>query len=317
MLEDSAVALGKFEGLHRGHQLLLDEIKGQNAMGKKSVVFTFDIPPRLSLTGETGYKQIYTKEERYDILKRYGIDVLIEYPFTREFASLAPDDFVRDILVGKAGAGVIVVGTDFRFGRNRSGGIEDLERLSGELGYRLVVKEKLQDHGSDISSSRIRSLIEKGLMEDVDLLLGRPYSIRGEVVHGKALGRTIQIPTANQLAAADKLIPPNGVYVSRILIGEEVFYGITNIGVKPTVDQTETKGIETHIFDFDRDIYGDVIEVELLHYRRPEMRFDSFKLLTDQMQTDIAYGKSYIKDKADGADDSRHGLLYALFQEAR
>jgi riboflavin kinase/FMN adenylyltransferase len=252
------------------------------------------MPPRLALTGDTGYQQIYTKEERYEILKKMGMDVLIEYPFTKEFASLSPDAFVKDILVGQVGAKVVVVGTDFRFGSKRSGSVNDLERLSGQLGYQLIVMEKLQDQHGDISSSRIRSLIEKGQMEEVNKLLGRPYSIFGEVVHGKALGRTIKIPTANQLANPGKLIPPNGVYVSQIRIDEDIYYGITNIGIKPTVDQSEIKGIETYIFDFDEDIYGKNIEVGLLHFRRPEMRFDSIENLTKQMQKDIAFGKDYI-----------------------
>lgn len=293
MLKGSAVALGKFEGIHRGHQLLLNEINEQKKNQLQSVVFTFDMPPRHALTGETDCQQIYTKEERYMILERMGIDVLIEYPFTREFAALSPETFVRDILVGKAGAKVVVVGTDFRFGRKRSGGIEDLERLSGELGYRLIVKEKVQDHDVDISSSRIRELIEKGKMEEVTALSGRPYSVTGPVVHGRALGRTIEIPTANQMAKQDKLTPPNGVYVSKITIGEETFYGITNVGTKPTVEELPVKGVETYIFDFDRDIYDKMIEVELLHFCRPEMKFDSVEHLKEQMLKDISFGKEY------------------------
>jgi riboflavin kinase/FMN adenylyltransferase len=274
---------------------LLNEINEQKKNQLQSVVFTFDMPPRQTLTGETDYQQIYTKEERHIILERMGIDVLIEYPFTREFASLSPETFVRDILVGKAGAKVVVVGTDFRFGRKRSGGIEDLERLSEELGYRLIVKDKVQDHGKDISSSRIRELIEKGMMGEVTALLGRPYSVTGPVVHGKALGRTIQIPTANQIAEKDKLTPPNGVYVSRITIEEETFYGITNVGTKPTVEDEPVKGVETYIFDFDRDIYDEIIEVELLHFCRPEMKFDSIEHLKVQMLKDISFGKEYAK----------------------
>lgn len=294
-LYDSAVALGKFEGVHRGHQLLLNEINKHKNNQLQSVVFTFNMPPRLALGRETAYQQIFTREERHDILEKMGINVLIEYPFTKEFASLSPDEFVKDILVRKAGARVVVVGTDFRFGKKRSGGIKDLMRLSKPLGYKLIVKDKLQEGNVDISSSRIRSLLESGSMEEAAGLLGRPYCVRGTVVHGKALGRTIEIPTVNLLAEKGKLTPPNGVYVSKIHIGDETHFGITNVGVKPTVEDHPVKGIETYIFDFDQDVYDRDIEVELLHFCRPEIKFQSIKLLKAQMQKDISFGKQYIK----------------------
>lgn len=296
-ITNSAVALGKFECIHLGHQLLLEEIKNQKKNQLNSVVFTFDMNPRLALSEDTNYQQIYTRKERYEILKFFGIDVLIEYPFTKEFASLTPEAFIRDVLVGQVGAKYVVVGRDFRFGKNRSGGIEDLERLSEELGYKLIIKDKLQDDSIDVSSSRIRQLIEKGQMEEVKELLGRPYSIYGKVVHGKALGRTIQIPTANQLADTGKLMPPNGVYISMVNIGEEItepYYGITNIGVKPTVGEANVIGVETYIFDFDQDIYDQDLIVGLLHFCRPEMKFESIESLIKQMQEDIRFGKSYI-----------------------
>ncbi len=294
-LKHSAVALGKFEGIHRGHQLLLSEIKKQETKHMNSVVFTFDMPPGSALSGDHAFRQIYTKDERHTILKNLGMDVLIEYPFTREFASLSPEAFIKDILVGKVGAEVVVVGTDFRFGKKRSGGISDLKRLSDSLGYQLIVKEKLQEDREDISSSRIRSLLAEGKMEEVLKLLGRPYSIAGKVVHGRALGRTIQIPTVNQRIDPVKLTPPNGVYVSCVHLEDELFYGITNIGVKPTIEGESEKGVETYIFDFDRDVYGKEITVDFLHYCRPEMRFDSVGMLKEQMLRDITYGKEYIK----------------------
>ena len=163
--KDTAVALGKFEGIHRGHQLLMDEVKKQELHGLRSVVFTFDRPTRLTLTGDTEYKQIYTKKERREILEKRGIDILIEHPFTKEFAALTPDRFIREVLVEKVGAKVIVVGTDFHFGKNRSGSITDLEKLEEECGYHLIVVEKLQLNGKDISSTRIRASLEKGAME--------------------------------------------------------------------------------------------------------------------------------------------------------
>lgn len=294
-LENTAVALGKFEGLHRGHQLLFDEIKKQKKAGLKSVVFTFDMPPRSALSGDQSYQQIYTKEERRFLLEEMHIDILIEHPFTKEFAAQTPEEFVRDVLVKKAGAKVIVVGSDCHFGRKRSGDVELLKELAPKYGYELVVIEKLQMNHKDVSSTRVRAHLEKGEMEEASLLLGRPFAVMGPVVHGKALGRTIQIPTANQRADKNKLLPPNGVYISRIFLpGEEGYhYGITNVGVKPTVETDGLKDVETNIVDFDRDIYGEVIKVELLHYRRPEMHFASLDELRAQMEKDVDAAVQY------------------------
>lgn len=294
-LENTAVALGKFEGLHRGHQLLFDEIKKQKKAGLKSVVFTFDMPPRSALSGDQSYQQIYTKEERRFLLEEMHIDILIEHPFTKEFAAQTPEEFVRDVLVKKAGAKVIVVGSDCRFGRKRSGDVELLKELAPKYGYELVVIEKLRMGHKDVSSTRVRAHLEKGEMEEASLLLGRPFAVMGPVVHGKALGRTIQIPTANQRADKNKLLPPNGVYISRIFLpGEEGYhYGITNVGVKPTVETDGLKDVETNIVDFDRDIYGEVIKVELLHYRRPEMYFASLDELRAQMEKDVDAAVQY------------------------
>lgn len=294
-LENTAVALGKFEGLHRGHQLLFDEIKKQKEYGLKSVVFTFDMPPRSALSGNRSYQQIYTKEERRLLLEEMQIDILIEHPFTKEFAAQTPEEFIRDVLVGKAGAKKVVVGRDFRFGKKRSGDVALLQELAPKYGYELIVIEKLQMDHQDVSSTRIRAYLEKGEMEEAALLLGRPYAVLGEVVHGKALGRTIQIPTANQCADQNKLLPPNGVYISRIHIrGEEgSYYGITNVGVKPTVEEHAAKDVETNIVDFHRDIYGSIIKVELLHYRRPEMQFSSLEALREQMEKDVNAAVQY------------------------
>ena len=294
-LENTAVALGKFEGLHRGHQLLFDEIKKQKTEGLKSVVFTFDMPPRSALSGDKSYQQIYTKEERRLILEEMQIDILIEHPFKKEFGAQTPEEFVKNVLVEKTGAKKIVVGRDFRFGKKRSGDVSLLKELAPQYGYELIVIEKLQMGHKDVSSTRIRAHLEKGEMEEAAKLLGRPYAVIGEVVHGKALGRTIQIPTANQTANVNKLMPPNGVYISRIFIeGEEEYhYGITNVGVKPTVEEHAAKDVETNIVDFDRDIYGKTIKVELLHYRRPEMQFGSLDELRKQMEKDVNAAVQY------------------------
>ena len=292
-IQNSAVALGKFEGIHLGHQLLINEVKKQRENGLNSAIFTFDMPPKAVLHDDMRYSQIYTKIERKRILERQGIDILIEHPFTKEFAALSPEEFIRDVLIKKADVKAVVVGSDFHFGKRRSGNVDTLRAAAKEYGFQLIVLNKIMQRNGDISSTRIRKLIEYGMMEEASLLLGRNFSIYGEVIHGKALGRTIQIPTANQKPDEKKLVPPNGVYFSLIHLDDKVYKGITNIGVKPTVEMVPEKGVETHIFDFSQDIYGRNIEVELLHFHRAELRFKNVEDLCLQMQHDILVAKKY------------------------
>lgn len=293
-LKDTAVALGKFEGVHRGHQLLIDKVIDSEKDGLTSVVFTFDRPPGTILKHDTRYRQIYTRNERHDILEDKGIDILIEHPFTKTFASLTPEKFIREILVGRTGARVIVVGTDFRFGKNRSGSVRDLENLQEELGYELIVFEKLKIDGEDVSSTRIRNCLASSRMEKAAELLGRPFAITQLVSHGKMLGRTIHFPTVNQTVAQEKLLPKNGVYVSRVRIGSTTRYGVTNIGVKPTVQTAGEKNVETYILDFSGDLYDQEITVELLHYHREEMKFASIDDLQSQLALDVSFCRDYI-----------------------
>lgn len=290
----TAVALGKFEGLHRGHQLLFDHLLSYKEKGFLSTVFTFDMPPKVLISG-TEQKVIYTKEERQLKLERKGVDVMIEYPFAA-LRNMSPRAFVKEILIDRLDTQVIVVGKDFGFGYKRAGNVDLLRELSKEYGYELVVVEKLTDQGEDISSSRIRACIEAGDMKTAGELLGEPFSILGEVVHGRNMGRKIMgMPTANQIPLHHKYLPPNGVYVAKIRIDEDFYYGISNIGTKPTIDENIKVGVETYIFDFNQDIYGKVIEVALLDYVRPEVKFHSIDDLIKQMQMDSDYGKNFIK----------------------
>ncbi len=293
--KNTAIALGKFEGLHRGHQILLEEVKKYQEQGLTGVMFTFDVPPKKILEGQRE-NAIYTKEERCKKLEKFGIDVLIEYPFTKEFASQTPEEFISNILVEKLGVKVIIVGKDFHFGHKRSGNVEVLRKFSKKYGYELKVIEKLQMDGRDVSSTRVRENIAEGNMEKIQQLLGYPFSVVGSVVHGKQLGRKVLgMPTANQAPDPEKLLPPNGVYVARVIYKDEVHYGIGNIGVKPTIDENFQRGLETYIFDFDKDIYGEEIEVQLLNYERPEQKFASLDELAKQMKRDEEYGRAYVK----------------------
>ena len=293
--KNTVVALGKFEGLHKGHQLLLDELdhyKKKN--GYTSVMFTFDRPPKLVIKGKRE-RTIYTKSERCYKLQKTSLDVLIEHPFTKEFSQLSPEDFVRNILVEKLDVKVIVVGFDCGFGYKRQGNVEVLTQLSEKYGYKLVVVPKCTVHGEKAGSTLIRKYLQEGNLEAANDFLNEPYSIISKVVHGNAIGRSlIGLPTANQFPDPHKLLPPKGVYVTRIIYKNNEYYGITNIGTKPTVEDYEITGVETFIFDFDQNIYGEVIEVQFLHYKRPEMKFSGLEELSRQMKADAAYGRQYV-----------------------
>lgn len=291
---NTCVTLGKFDGLHRGHQLLLQELSMFEQQGLTSVMFTFDYHPG-NLFSEKEIDLIYTEEEKRTLLERKGPKVLISYPFTEETASMEPEDFIKHVLIEKLGTRAIVVGNDYRFGRKRRGDIAMLEKYQDVFGYELVVCDKLMLDDQVISSTRIREELKKGNMEDVNKMLGHPYTIMGEVVHGKKLGRTLGLPTINQVPADHKLLPPNGVYASVVSYEGERYFGVTNIGTKPTVSGENIKGVETFLFDYSGDLYGKNVDVELYLYERPEYKFDTIEELINVMQKDIQFTKEYFK----------------------
>lgn len=205
---------------------------------------------------------------------------------------MEPEAFVKDILVDRLHAKYVVVGTDFGFGRKKRGNVKLLQELENRYGYQVLVLEKKKIDDKIVSSTYIRELVKNGNMEDVTKFLGRPYLLSGHVVHGKELGRTIQVPTANLLPQRGKLYPVAGVYASKIqLENGNSFYGITNIGDNPTVSSDSRVTIETHIFDFDADIYEQKIFVELLHFIRGEKKFAGIPELKQQMDADIQTAK--------------------------
>ena len=191
-------------------------------------------------------------------------------------------------------AKVIVIGKDFRFGNHRKGNVELLKKLAPKYGYQVVDVEKITIDGQIVSSTRIRKEIKKGNMEKVTELLEMPYTITGEVLHGQQLGRTIGMPTINQAVAPHKIIPPKGVYVSKVYLEEGVHGGITNLGIKPTVSGEKQIGVETYIFDFDGNLYGKVLKTELLCFVRGEKKFPNLQSLKEQIYKDRKYGEEYI-----------------------
>jgi len=292
--KNSAVTLGKFDGLHLGHQQLIDIVISYKEQGLKAVMFSFLLHPG-NLFSDKEFELIYTEEEKLAKLKRCGVDALISYPFTEETRAMEPEDFIKQILVDQLDAKIIVVGDDFRFGIHRKGDVKLLQEYEKTYGYKVIACEKKKWKNEVISSSLIRKALKEGNMEAVNAMLGQPYMIRGEVVHGRRIGRTIGMPTTNLIPSTSKLLPPCGVYASKTLIGDKYFPGVTNIGYKPTVGEEEYIGVETFIFDFDDDLYGKMIEVELFYYMRPELKFGSLEELVIKMREDIIIAQKYLK----------------------
>lgn len=292
--ENSAVTLGKFDGIHKGHQKLMRKILEKKAQGLQSVVFTFGQMPGTVFLGNKG-RTILTKAERQRHLEQMGIDYMIECPFVPEIISMEPENFIKEVLVGQLHASYIAVGPDFRYGHHRRGDDELLKKMSRTYGYEVEVFEKECLKGQEISSTYVRKMLEAGEMETVEQLLGYPYYVSGIIVRGHQIGRTIGIPTINILPDEEKMLPPNGVYFTKTMIEGQQVFGITNIGVKPTVSGNEAKGIETHLFDFDGDLYGRNLTVEFYAFERPERKFDSLESLKMQLAKDVRWGKEQMR----------------------
>lgn len=283
--EPTALSLGKFDGVHRGHEALISHLLEKKKEGLKAAVFTFDIPPK-KLTENNNYRVLSTNEEKREILQERGIDYLLQCPFTKEVMCMEPEAFV-DWIVRSLHVKSIVVGADFRFGHNRRGDHALLAQLSDTYGYTLRVVDKLQYEGRDISSSFVREQIICGAIEKANFLLGYPFFVKSEVIHGRQLGRKLGIPTINMELPAEKLLPPKGVYATAVDIRGKTYIGVTNVGCKPTVNHSNKVNVETHILDFSGDLYGYQMRVRFYSFIRPEQKFTSVEMLKEQMERDI------------------------------
>ncbi|MCI6005627.1 MAG: bifunctional riboflavin kinase/FAD synthetase [Blautia sp.] len=285
-LSNSAVTLGKFDGIHRGHQKLVEEILKQKEEGAQAVLFAF----------VSSGQMIFTCEERAELLEKMGLDILLECPLDDRMRHMKAEAFVREILVGDLQVSHVAVGEDFRFGFERKGTPKLLEELGRKYGFTVKILPKEMEDSRKISSTYIREKLRKGSMEKVSSLLGRNFFVKGTVEHGRGLGHKLLFPTVNLVPSDRKLMPPNGVYVTISRFGERVFKGITNVGYKPTVGE-KFLGVETYLFDCEEDLYGQECVVEFLKFQRPEEKFPSFEALRNQMQKDAASGKKYFEDK--------------------
>lgn len=288
----AAVAIGKFDGVHIGHQKLLEHILKQKQSGKIAVVFTFDSPPGVFFSGQA-LQELTTREEKRRLFQSMGIDLLIEFPLTKETAQIEPEDFLKDILQSQLHLSYIAAGADVSFGRNGAGDAKVLMEYGKKLGYQVEIIDKIMIDGQIVNSSYIREELKEGNVENVNKLLGRNYCIQGKVVHGIRLGRKMGVPTLNLELPEGKLLPRNGVYYSRVMVDNHVYKGITNVGLNPSVQREKNLNVETFLFDFTGEIYDKEVAVELLKYKRPEIRFDSITLLQEQLEKDITEGLQF------------------------
>lgn len=290
--EPTAVTLGKFDGLHRGHELLMHTVLDcKKKYQVASVAFTFDMPPR-NRVEEIVANVLTTNDEKQYIFEKQGIDYLIECPFTSEVMSMEPKDFIAWI-ASSLNMKYVVVGDDFRFGHKRAGDYHTLQQYEEEYGYKTIVLDKLKDSNRDISSTYVREKIADGNIRKANELLGYHYFIKSEILHGKKLGRRIGMPTINMILPEHKLLPPNGVYVTEVLVEGKKYMGVTNVGYKPTVSEERIVGVETYIDNFSQDLYGEKIVVSFLEFIRPEMKFASIEELKLQMESDIKVARKY------------------------
>ena len=289
---ETAAAIGKFDGIHIGHRRLLEEILSRKKDGLAVCVFTFD-PPPASFFGVTDEKELTTKAEKRLLFERMGVDILIEFPLNRETAATPPEVFVEKILAEQMRVRFLAAGTDLSFGAKGAGNAALLHRLAPGLGFQFRTIDKVCLGEREISSTLVRSHVEKGDMESVEQMLGMPYMIAGEVVRGKQLGRTIGFPTVNIQPDVNKLLPPKGVYFSQMRYKGKMYRAISNVGYKPTVAEEKVMGIESYLYDFQENIYGESIEIYLYSFLRPERRFDSVESLRRQLCDDIAAGELF------------------------
>ena len=279
------VALGNFDGIHRGHQRIFERAKREaKKVGGQSVVFTFEPHPLKVLRPDDCPPLITPFKKKMMLIESIGIDVVICATFTEEFSAMSAREFAKSILVDRIGICKAVVGYDYSFGQGRQGGVEDLEVYARESGFQVIVVDPIRLGAQIISSSVIRDLIQRGEMVEAAALLGRHFMVLGKVIWGTARGRLLGVPTAN-VEILNELYPKNGVYAAEVLIENETYKAVANVGMNPTFGSNRFS-VEVHIFDFSRDIYGKEIQVAFIQRIRDERVFKNTEALVKQIEKD-------------------------------
>lgn len=294
--QPTAVTIGNFDGLHMGHRALIGLTK-QFAEEEelKSVVFSFS-PHPMFVFGKPDFALVMAPSEKEYMMQQMEVDVYIEYPFDKEFSSMTPEQFACDLIFDQLNCKVLIVGENYKFGKNQSGDYELLRILGEQRGVKVIYVPSVLFEGDRVSSTRIRQCLKEKNLEEANHMLTSPYFILGEVVQGKKLGRTIGFPTINIKAHPKKLFPPNGVYATKTLYNGKLYHGVTNIGKNPTVDGT-TKIVETYLFDFKKMVYGEIVQTYFYKFIREEQKFPSVEALRQQMERDAESAKQYFRSK--------------------
>ncbi|MEM9107954.1 MAG: bifunctional riboflavin kinase/FAD synthetase [Pseudomonadota bacterium] len=297
-LKGCVVAIGNFDGVHRGHQAVLDvALKEADTAGVPAVVLTFEPHPRTVFKPDSPVFRLTPAPLKAELAGYLGFSAVVELPFTRDFAQQSAEAFVRDVLIAGLGINRVITGFNFHFGKDRQGSPEFLKEAGERLGFAVTVVEPFEDEGSElVSSSRIRSCIGNGDIAEACGLLGYRYAVQADVQRGKQLGRTLGFPTANMA------LPPEtglrtGIYAVRFRRADGSLHdGVASFGYRPTVDDSGTPLLETYIFDFDRQIYGETCTVIFVAHLRDELKFDSLEPMVEQMTRDAHQARELLQN---------------------
>lgn len=284
----AVITIGTFDGVHMGHRTILEEVvKHASEIGGESILITFEPHPRKLLFPDKPIEIITPLKDKLDLITEIGIQHIVVVPFTHEFAALSATEYVKQFLVEKFHPASIVIGYDHHFGNDRKGNIELLNELKGEFGFEVVEIDAQLIENAAVSSTKIRNAVKSGDVRFASEMLNRDYSIKGIVVEGAKLGNTIGYPTANiKPLDAEQIVPENGVYAVRVNINDTTYNGMLNIGIKPTISDTNTRSIEVNIFDFSENIYNKEIEVSFAARIRDEQKFENIEILKQQLAND-------------------------------
>jgi riboflavin kinase/FMN adenylyltransferase len=294
--QPSLVTIGVFDGVHRGHQHLIRQlVKEAQERGHAAVALTFFPHPDVVLRGLSGRYYLTTPDQRAALLGDLGIDYVITLPFDEQIRHIRAADFV-DQMIAHLRLQSLWVGSDFALGFQREGNVSFLREQGAQKGFSVEVIDLIMEENAAISSSTIRTTLQSGDVQEAREMLGRSYSVSGEVIHGEGRGRKIGIPTANIGVWSELVVPANGVYAGWALLGDERFMAMTNVGVRPTFDG-QTVTVEPHLLDFDRDIYGEILTFTFEARLRDEMRFSGIDALVAQIRDDIEAGREYLSQQ--------------------
>jgi riboflavin kinase/FMN adenylyltransferase len=294
-IQNTWLTIGSFDGVHLGHQQIISELNSHaHKAGARSIVLTFHPHPAVVLRGRMEAFYLTTQSEKVEYLDQLGVDIVVTHPFTREISQRTAREFVF-YLHGHLGFKQLWVGYDFALGKGREGNVAYLKQLGDEMDYHVHVIEPVMDDGNTISSSTIRNLIKEGDVEKASRLLGRPYRLDGEVIHGDGRGKTIGIPTANLDPGPEKIIPAAGIYACRAVITGKYYPAAVNIGIRPTFESADMSShVEAHILDFSGDLYSQIITLEFVSRLRDENRYENVNDLIQQIHLDIQQTREII-----------------------